>query len=97
MSKYTKSRYAKKLRQLGFRPIDKKLSLEVRAVVPKKLSRNERRQLEKKRYRPWFTNADIVTFATDETGQTWQGPPNTDLSHMGFDDRSSALSGQTYH
>lgn len=83
------SRYSKKLSEMGFRPISKEVSLAVREVLPRKLSRNERRLLNKKRYAPWFTKTEMFTLATDETGQTWQGPADTDLSPLGFEDKSA--------
>lgn len=82
------ARQAQKLRDMGFTPIDKELSLQVRGSLPRKLSRNERRRLRKQKYRPWFTMTSEVTFATDETGQSWHGPPNTDLSPLGYDNRT---------
>ncbi len=56
------------------------------------LSRNERRVLnKKKKTEPFFTMSDAVTLATDEAGQQWVGPPNTNLSDLGFGDNTSAL------
>lgn len=84
----TESKYAPKLRELGFTPIEKEVSLAVRAEWPRKLSRQERRKLERMRYRPWFTMTLINTLATDDTGQSWVGPANSNLSALGFDDNT---------
>src|SRR5262245_36022486 len=88
MPKQAESRHAPKLRELGFEPVDKKLTLAIRSELPRKLSRKERRQLRKMRYRPLFTMTDIMTNATDDTGLSWIGPANTDLSSLGFDNKT---------
>lgn len=83
------ARQTQKLLEMGFTQIDKEISLQVRASLPHKMSRNQRRQLKRQKYRPWFTTSSAITFATDETGQSWKGPPNTDLSFLGYDNRTS--------
>ena len=88
MAKKSESRFAPELRALGFIPIDEEITLSTRELIRGPLTRNERRLLRKKRYRPWFTIANLVTFATDETGLSWKGPPNVDLAHLGFDDNT---------
>lgn len=89
-SEQKEARHAQQLRDLGFTTIDKELSLVVRGNLPRRLSRNERRQLKKQGYRPWFTMTETLTFATDETGQTWKGPGNTDLTAFGYEDKSES-------
>jgi hypothetical protein len=88
MPKQAESQHAPKLRELGFKAVDKELTLAVRSELPRKLSRNERRQLRKMRYRPWFTMTNMMTTATDDTGLSWIGPANTDLSSLGFDNKT---------
>lgn len=81
----TEAKDASTLRELGFTAIEKELSIAVRGAG---LSRNQRRQLKKQRYRPWFTMSGVGTAATDETGQSWLGPPNTDLSSLGYENKT---------
>lgn len=82
------ARFEKKLRELGFIPIDKRASIAVRAAGG---TRIERKQLKHKRYRPWFTTTNVITLATDETGQSWQGPANTNLSFLGYENKSKEI------
>jgi hypothetical protein len=83
--------HAPKLRELGFTPVNKELTLMIRAQLPRKMSRNERRLLKKRRYRPWFSATDFMTNATDETGQTWNIMLRVDLTSLGFEDKSSMV------
>jgi hypothetical protein len=78
--------HEKSLEDLGFVQVDKHASLTVRAI---NTQRNQRRLLRKQKYRPWFTASSVITIATDELGQTWIGPPNTDLAHLGYEDKSA--------
>jgi hypothetical protein len=88
MPKEVESCHAPKLRELGFAVIDKEISLAVRSILPRRLSRNERRRLRNMRYHPWFTMTNLMTLATDDTGQSWVGPSNIDLSNLGFDNKT---------
>jgi hypothetical protein len=88
MPKQSESRHAPRLRELGFAAIDKEISLAIRSILPRRLSRNERRRLRATRYRPWFSMNDTVTYATDDTGQSWAGPGNCNLSDLGFENKT---------
>lgn len=89
--KTTESRHAEKLRELEFEMMDKEASLVFRELMYENLTRNQRRLLRKAKYRPWFSHTEITTHATDETGQTWIGPPGIDLTTLGFENRTEEL------
>jgi len=88
-NKSTVSKHAQALEERGFTKINKEESLAIRRMTP--INRKQRLALERMRYRPWYTATETFTLATDETGQTWQGPPLTDLSGLGFEDRSAEV------
>jgi len=74
-----KSKHAARLRQLGFRRVPGKTQKKVR----KALSLAEQQYLG---LQSTFSPSDIVTYATDETGQSWFAKGRHDLTHLGFRD-----------
>ncbi len=94
------SRYAKRLRELGFEPmspeqqayVDRRIErrLEQQGIDVNNLTRNERRRIKKLRCQPAFTvftGAVEKTFVVDELGMHWTTLKAIDasvLTAMGF-------------
>ncbi len=75
------SKHAQKLRELGF-------AYNAGPGIIQG-SRAERRAAKKKKIEPFFTVSVIGTLATDETGQQWLCPTETDdLLSLGFKDNT---------
>ncbi len=102
------SPYSNALQERNFRKVPKEISTALRATIPTRLTRRERRALASKKYKPWFTEVaegDLtLVFATDETGQTWLGKNAEGLEKIGFENRTGdaemvgrTLTGKTTH
>ena len=78
-----KSAFAEELRRRGF--------TEIQGIF---LNRKMRRKLEKVPHKPGFTQATqppLLTFATDETRQSWVAKGLVDLSDLGFTNDTGAV------
>mgnify|MGYP001567576641 CR=1 FL=1 len=69
------SKHAAKLRELGF------------SHMPS----IARSKAEKAKYGPTFSAMPEVTFATDETGQSWKAVGSHDLTSLGFKNTSARV------
>src|ERR1700722_9528348 len=90
MAKQTKeSRFVKDLEGLGFTKIPIEISESVRQVLP----RSERRRIRSGKLSPTFTASEIITYVTDEFGQSWQAPRNKseELKKLSFIDHSNRV------
>lgn len=74
-----KSKYASRLRNLGFKHVPGKTVKKIR----KALNLTEQQFLG---LQATFSPSDLVTYATDETGQAWFASGRHNLSHLGFRD-----------
>lgn len=83
MSQKTESAHAATLRDLGFSPVDPALTDQIRSEIVRLTGWH---LPVKKDQTPTFTRMEHCTLATDDLGQTWTGPLNTDLSFLGFMD-----------
>lgn len=88
------SRWAAKLRELGFRKTGENdhasLIPRLEQRAGRKLTRVERRIVNKEKRRPCFTRESQgipVTQVTDECGWRWIAHGHIDLSHWGFVDQ----------
>ena len=96
---HKESRFAAKLRELGFRPYNEILSPadmeetdrefeKAVGYLPSKLSRTIRRQLEAQKVLPGFCMVrdprGAYTYAMDELGNDWQAEGIVDLAPFGF-------------
>jgi len=91
MTQKQEPKYISELRRRGFSEIHETAIEAIRSVVFKGLNRKERRKIEKRlreKKRRTFSMFDDETYATDETGQAWVGPGNTDISDLGFTDNT---------
>ena len=106
MSKTKQSRYAAKLRELGFKPYSEILSEasmretddefeKAIGFLPSKLSRATRRRLEALNILPGFCIVGegnvAYTYAMDELGVDWQADGVVDLAPFGFNDKVKNL------
>ncbi len=80
------SKFAAKLEELGFGKIPLATSENIRKVLP----RNERRRIRSGKLTPTFTASEIITYVTDEFGQSWSalGNRSKDLEPFQFIDHS---------
>lgn len=83
------SKYAEKLRELGFSEIPTEVSENVRQVLP----RNKRRLIKSGKLKPTFTASGLITYVTDEFGQSWQalGDRSEDLNKLPFINHTSLV------
>lgn len=97
MAKEKVSKYAAKLRELGFRPSTEILSPSDNADIEDsvdaifgegstKIPRRERRRLIKDKQLPCFSRSEGKTWAMDETCVDWIAETEVDLVPLGFTD-----------
>ncbi len=73
------SKYADHLRALGFVESQCCRAKQVRDAI-----REAQTVIDSFELPPMFTPNEDVTYATDETGQTWEVPTKIDLTSIGF-------------
>lgn len=73
------SKHAARLRELGFEHVSRKIVRRVR----RSLGHNNRQYVG---LQPTFSQNDLITYATDETGQAWFAAGRHDLTSLGFRD-----------
>lgn len=73
------SKHATRLRELGFAHVPRKTVKKIRKALGR--TREQYRGLQ-----ATFSPSDLVTYATDETGQPWYAPGRHDLTSLGFRD-----------
>ena len=100
------SKYAPKLRELGFKPftelhtpeeileVDAATEIVFGTPVAYRLPRAHRRRLVAMGVLPAFNFIDNGTYATDETGYDWWANSHIDLTPFGFADNLAKLKEQ---
>jgi len=93
------SKYAEKLRELGFRKTGendlRRCTRELEAKFGRPLSRQERRKIKRELSTPSFTREPFmqlpITQVTDELGDCWVADGHIDLTHLGFLDHLTLI------
>ncbi len=108
MPKKTKgSKYAAKLRELGFRPFTEIMSQKERSAAESigenllgfnlsKVTRQERRRMAALKLLPAFCPTDTGTYAVDETGIEWGSDEEIDLAAFGFSNLAEGIKKQVH-